>query len=136
MPVGKLPCPQKDSQMKFAQDSQDEGYVITAYDDESITINGKPFKNSLIISRMRIDENWALATIDLLSVAHIEKVLDFKPELIIIGTGDKLIFPAVQVYSSIIETGIGVDFMDTRAACRTYNILMSEGRDVVAGLIL
>jgi len=56
--------------------------------------------------------------------------------LIIIGTGNKLTFPAVEVYSGIIEHGIGVDFMDTRAACRTYNILMSEGRDIVAGLIL
>jgi len=47
-----------------------------------------------------------------------------------------LIFPAVEVYSAIITHGIGVDFMDTHAACRTYNILMSEGRGVVAGLIL
>ena len=122
--------------MKFAQDSQDEGYVITAYGENSVSINGKPFKQSLIISRTKLHENWHVAVVELLQAEHIDQILAFNPELIIIGTGDKLVFPAVEVYSGIIEHGIGVDFMDTRAACRTYNILMTEGRDVVAGLIL
>ncbi len=122
--------------MKFAQDSQDEGYVITAYDNGSITVNGKPFSQSLIVTSTKLDENWDVKTIELLQPNHIDQVLLLNPELIIIGTGDKLVFPAVEIYSGIIERGIGVDFMDTGAACRTYNILMSEGRDVVAGLIL
>ena len=122
--------------MKFAQDSQDEGYVITAYDDDSVSINGKPFGQSLIISAKKLHEDWSLRTIESLQTNHIDEVLAFKPELIIIGTGNRLTFPAVEVYAAIIQQGIGVDFMDTGAACRTYNILMSEGRDVVAGLIL
>lgn len=122
--------------MKFAQDSQDEGYVITAYDNDSISINGKPFNNSLVVATTQLNENWNLNSIELLQTRHIDLVLSFKPELIIIGTGNKLVFPAVELYSAIIAQGIGVDFMDTRAACRTYNILMSEGRGVVAGLIL
>ncbi len=122
--------------MKFAQDSQDEGYVITAYDENGVSINGKLFKQSLIITRDNLNSNWAALTIELLQEEQINQLLTFKPELIIIGTGDKLIFPAVEVYSGIIKQGIGIDFMDTRAACRTYNILMSEGRHVVAGLIL
>ena len=122
--------------MKFAQDSQDEGYVITAYDEGSVSINGKPFQQSFIITPAKLEENWAVTSIALLEQSHIEQILALKPELIIIGTGDKLIFPAVEIYSSIIQHGIGIDFMDTRAACRTYNILMSEDRDVVAGLIL
>jgi uncharacterized protein len=122
--------------MKFAQDSQDDGYVITAYDVDSVSINGQTFKQSLVIANAQLNENWDLEGIDSLTPEHIELVLSFEPELILIGTGSKLIFPAVEVYSSIIERGIGVDFMDTGAACRTYNILMSEGRDVVAGLIL
>ena len=122
--------------MKFAQDSQDEGYVITAYDDGSVSVNGKAFSQSLIITSSQLDENWDIAGIELLTAVHVDRVLSYQPELIIIGTGNKLIFPAVEVYSAIIKLGIGVDFMDTRAACRTYNILMSEGRDVVAGLIL
>ncbi len=122
--------------MKFAQDSQLDGYLITAYDDDGISVNGKPFEQSLILANTQMDENWDVAAIEQLSSEHIEQVLSFKPELIIIGTGGRLIFPAVEIYSAIIQRGIGVDFMDTRAACRTYNILMSEGRGVVAGLIL
>ncbi len=122
--------------MKFAQDSQDEGYVITAYGENSVSINGKPFKQSLIITRTKLNEDWDVSMVELLQAEHIDQILSFNPELIIIGTGNKLIFPAAEVYSGIIKHGIGVDFMDTRAACRTYNILMSEGRHIVAGLIL
>jgi uncharacterized protein len=122
--------------MKFAQDSQDDGYVITAYDDSSVSINGKAFSQSLVVTSTRLNENWDITDITLLTSSHIEQVLCFQPELIIIGTGNKLVFPSIEIYSGIVEHGIGVDFMDTGAACRTYNILMSEGRDVVAGLIL
>ncbi len=122
--------------MKFAQDSQEDGYVITAYDNDAISINGKTFSQSLIIANTQLNENWDIAAIEQLAPNHIDLVLSFNPELIIIGTGSKLIFPTVEIYSAIIDRGIGVDFMDTHAACRTYNILMSEGRDVVAGLIL
>ncbi|MCK4834658.1 MAG: Mth938-like domain-containing protein [Gammaproteobacteria bacterium] len=122
--------------MKFAQDSQNSGYVITAYGDDTLSINGKPFSQSLIVTNTQLIEDWRLTAIELLAAEHIDQVLSLSPELIIIGTGNKLTFPAVEVYSAIIERGIGVDFMDTHAACRTYNILMSEGRDVVAGLIL
>ena len=122
--------------MKFAQDAQDEGYVITAYDNNSVSISGKPFDQSLIVSASHLHEHWNLKDIESLQTDHIDQVLLFKPELIIIGTGHRLVFPAVETYAAIIQQGIGVDFMDTGAACRTYNILMSEGRGVVAGLIL
>jgi len=122
--------------MKFAQENQDEGYVITGYERDSISINGKAFSQSLIITKTKLNENWEVDSIELLQASHIDQILLFRPELILIGTGDRLIFPAIEIYSSIIQQGIGVDFMDTNAACRTYNILMSEGRDVVAGLII
>lgn len=122
--------------MKFAQDSQDEGYVITAYDNGTVSVNGKTFQQSLIISTTKLNENWGLSAIESLSEKHIDQILSLQPELILIGTGERLKFPAVDKYAAIIHRGIGVDFMDTGAACRTYNILMSEGRNVVAGLIL
>jgi len=122
--------------MKFAQDSQDEGYIITAYDETSVSINGKSFTQSVIITRSKLNETWEVDSVSSLRPNHVEQILIFEPELIIIGTGNRLVFPAVELYSKIIQHGIGVDFMDTRAACRTYNILMSEGRHVVAALIL
>jgi len=122
--------------MKFAQDSQNEGYIITGYDKDSVSIRGTIFSQSLIITNTKLNENWGVDSIETLHASHIEQILLFNPELVLIGTGDKLIFPSIEVYSGIIERGIGVDFMDTGAACRTYNILVDEGRDVVAGLIL
>jgi len=122
--------------MKFAQESQDEGYIITAYGDNSVSVNGKTFEQSLILANTEFSENWGITAIEQLTADHIEQVLSFDPELIIIGTGNKLVFPPVEIYAAIIQRGIGVDFMDTHAACRTYNILMSEGRGVVAGLIV
>lgn len=122
--------------MKFAQDSQDDGYVITAYENDKIFINGKTFTQSLIITATQLNENWDLDSIEQLTAQHIKQVLAYEPELVLIGTGNKLTFPAVEIYAEIIQHGIGVDFMDTPAACRTYNILKSESRDVVAGLIL
>jgi len=121
--------------MKFAQDLQHEGYVITSYDSNSICINGKTFSSSLIVAASQLETDWEIAAIESLQANHIDQLFSFNPELIIIGTGNSLVFPAVEVYSAIIKRGIGIEFMDTGAACRTYNILMGEGRDVVAGLI-
>ena len=122
--------------MKFAEDNQDEGYVITAYDSTYIVINGRSFTQSLIIAGDQMHDSWGVDSISALTNEHVDTILSFKPELILIGTGDKLTFPAVEAYAPIISAGIGVDFMDTGAACRTYNILMGGGRGVVAGLIL
>ena len=122
--------------MKFAEDNQDEGYVITAYDSTNIVINGKSFTQSLIVAGDQMHDCWDVDSISVLTNEHVEIILSFEPELILIGTGSKLTFPAVEAYAPIISAGIGIDFMDTGAACRTYNILMGEGRGVVAGLIL
>jgi uncharacterized protein len=122
--------------MKFAEDNQDEGYVITAYDSTNIVINGKSFTQSLIIAGNQMNDSWGVDSISTLTNEHVDTILSFKPELILIGTGSSLTFPAVEAYAPIISAGIGIDFMDTGAACRTYNILMGEGRGVVAGLIL
>jgi uncharacterized protein len=63
-------------------------------------------------------------------------VLALQPELVLIGTGETLRFPAVEHYACLIQQNIGVEIMDSTAACRTYNILLGEGRNVVAGIIL
>ena len=67
---------------------------------------------------------------------NIDKIIQLNPELVLLGTGKKLSFPEIETYAALIELGIGVDVMDTGAACRTYNILSGEGRRVVAGLII
>ncbi len=122
--------------MKFAQDISDSAYVITAYDNTGIDVNGKRFERSFIISPEVFHEQWSLHSIGQFNSEHIEPLIEMQPELIILGTGNKLTFPAVETYASLIRKKIGIEFMDTGAACRTYNILTGEGRKVVAGMIL
>jgi uncharacterized protein len=122
--------------VKFAEDNLDDGYIITAYDASSIQINGKNFSSGMVITQDKLVPDWEVASIEALQPEHIETIAKLKPELVLLGTGTKLVFPEVRVYAMLIQQGIGVEVMDTGAACRTYNILSGEGRRVVAGLIL
>lgn len=122
--------------MKFAQDNLNEGYFITSYEKGKLMVNGKTFNTSLVLAPDQLIEDWAISDISELSSNHIDKIIQLNPELVLLGTGNKLTFPEVEIYAALIELGMGVDVMDTGAACRTYNILSGEGRRVVAGLIV
>jgi len=121
--------------MKFAEDNLNEGYFITSYDTGKLMVNGKTITTSLVIAPDQLIMDWSISDISQLSTGHIEKICRLKPELVLIGTGRQQCFPDIAIYAELIQSGIGVDIMDTAAACRTYNILNSEGRRVVAGLI-
>jgi uncharacterized protein len=122
--------------VKFAETDLNEGYFITGYDENSIQVNGKDFNSSLIVANNTLKTDWPPRSIDDLNTENFTTIIELKPELVIIGTGNKLIFPPVETYAKLIKLGIGVEIMDTGAACRTYNILSGEGRHVVCGLIL
>jgi len=122
--------------MKFTRDTDAKGYMITAYDRSGIAVNGRRFEHSLILSASTLVEDWGPETISRLNDDHIRQLGGLEPELVILGTGNKLVFPAIDIYASLIQQNIGIEFMDTGAACRTYNVLMGEGRNVVAGIII
>ena len=122
--------------MKFAEADTTEGYFITSYDENMLQVNGKNFYSSLIIASNELKTDWPPQSIETLNSEHFSKIIEMNPELVIIGTGRTLIFPPVETYAELIKLGVGVEIMDTGAACRTYNILTGEGRHVVCGLIL
>ena len=122
--------------MKFAESDPNEGYFVTMYDEDTIQVNGKDFNHSLIISSQQLKSDWAPHSVEELANEHFSPIIQLKPELVLIGTGDKLVFPPVETYAELIRQGVGVEIMDTGAACRTYNILSGESRHVVCGLIL
>jgi uncharacterized protein len=122
--------------MKFSEEKPDEGYYITAYDQGQIVINGRSLRSSFVLAPDAVIEHWSVGTVDELTESHFDSVLSLSPEIVLLGTGMVLRFPDVAIYAQIINQGIGVEVMDTGAACRTYNILLGEGRRVVAGLIL
>lgn len=122
--------------MKLSEDDSSGSYMINGYDSEGIIINQRLYSRSLIVSNHRLLENWPMQDISELSADILAPILDLKPEVILIGTGSTLVFPPVSSYASIIQSGVGIEFMDSVAACRTFNILLSEDRSVVAGIIL
>ncbi len=74
-------------------------------------------------------------TIEALLSEHLETLIELQPEIVLLGTGQKLQFPESKILAKLHNQQLGVEIMDTAAACRTYNILMMEGRFVVAGMI-
>lgn len=94
------------------------------------TING-----SFVVSPRHLLRDWAPSVITDLQAEHFEAIIALQPELVLLGTGPQLNFPDQQILAGLHRQSIGVEIMDTAAACRTYNILMTEGRFVVAGLL-
>ena len=122
--------------MKLSEDYNAGTYMINGYDSEGIIINQRSYSSSLIVSNHRLIEDWPMRDISELSADYLAPILELNPEVILIGTGSNLIFPPPSSYARVIESGLGIEFMDSVAACRTYNILLSEDRSVVAGIIL
>lgn len=84
----------------------------------------------------RIVESWNVSGVDKLTATDVEALIELKAELVLLGTGDSLRFPDMRLLATLAAAGIGLEVMDTKAACRTYNILSEEGRDVAAALII
>ncbi len=122
-------------QIHLETGDQDE-YLIRAYEPGRIRINQESYSASLIVSPRVLQPDWPPAHPDDLSREHIRALLELEPEVVLLGTGTRLQFPAPGVIQDLINAAIGYEVMDTAAACRTYNVLMSERRHVVAGLIL
>ena len=121
--------------MRFAQD-QSEGNTISAYAPGEITINEEVIRTSVIVTPGQIIIDWLPEHFEELDATHLARLEELTPEVIVIGTGSTLRFPDPRYTAGFLTQGIGVEVMDTHAACRTYNILHSEDRNVVAVLLI
>ena len=122
--------------MKFAEADSGAGHLIDGYWPGRIVIDGHSYDASLIVSPGRIVTGWGPTCAGDLNQDHIAALIELAPQVIVIGTGERQVFPDPRVYFVATARGVGIEIMDTGAACRTYNILMAEGRKVVAGLIM
>lgn len=122
--------------MRITQDFGDATYVIRAYDTGMVMVNETNFNQSLVVMPDHLEPNWQPKDLEELTVEHLEPIVALNPELVILGTGVRLRFPGPHVQAYFVQHGIGIEVMDTPAACRTYNILMSEGRNVACALII
>lgn len=111
-------------------------YYIESYRKGVITVNNEQYKNSFIISPKKLVQDWPPVHFSDLATHHIQQIISLQPEIIILGTGTSIHFPAPELIADIFEMDIGFEVMDTGAACRCYNLLVSEGRNVAAGLLM
>jgi uncharacterized protein len=109
--------------------------LIRAYAPGSVTVNSTAYSRSLIVTPETLTD-WPPAGFDDLMAVHFEMLAGMRPEVVILGTGVKLRFPPPRLTRALVEANIGLEVMDTGAACRTYNILMGDGRRVVAALLM
>ncbi|AFL75681.1 hypothetical protein Thivi_3839 [Thiocystis violascens DSM 198] len=121
--------------MRFSEANNTDGHLIDAYDADGIVIGGRRYRRGLIVTPERIVDPWGPSQPTGLTVEHLDELLAFAPQIIVLGTGRTLVFPDPSLYFSLMEQRIGLEVMDTGAACRTYNILMSEGRRVAAAFM-
>jgi len=117
-------------------DSGNAPNLIRSHTENSVTVGETVYTASLIISPGNLDDAWGPESVESLTEANVDALLRFEPELVLIGTGIRQVFPGLEILKPMVENQIGYEIMNTAAACRTYNILVAEGRAVVAGLIV
>jgi uncharacterized protein len=122
--------------MKFSLADPNDGYTIHAYSNTELVVGELRFTSSIIILPDRIISDWPIRAMEQLQTSDFEALLELKPDLVLLGTGERQLFPSQDGYRCLTGAGIGLEIMNTPAACRTYNILVGEGRRVAAALIL
>ncbi len=108
--------------------------LISAWRAGAVCVGQEWFESHVIISAQTIIRDWAVDTPSALQPTDLDPAVGMNPEIVLIGTGAKLILPDTNLMQLLGERGIGVEIMDTPAACRTYNVLAHEQREVVAAL--
>ena len=122
--------------MKLHSATTKQYQTVTGYDDRGVEINAERFEFSLIVMPEAAPRPWNAPTFESLTAEHFEKIEQDMPDVVILGTGERQRFVHPKLVASLSALRIGVECMDSQAACRTYNILMGEGRKVTLALII
>jgi uncharacterized protein len=121
--------------MKFQPDRAEGVNVITRHEPGRVWVGTVCFEGSVIVPWTGDPVPWSAGTMEALEESSFSSLLAFKPELVIFGSGNRIRFPKPQWLRGLIQARVGLETMDTAAACRTYNVLASERRSVVAALM-
>lgn len=110
--------------------------TVQAYGPNWIVVDGQRIEHSVALCASGKRADWPGVPFEGLTAAHFEQLLALDPELVIFGSGQRLRFVHPSLHAQLMTRRVGLETMDTQAACRTYNILAQEGRRVVAALLL
>jgi uncharacterized protein len=122
--------------MKLHATQTQQYQTVTGYEDDWIEINAQRFDHSLLVLPEIAPQPWPVTTFEALEGTHFDTLAATEPDLVILGTGERQRFVTPRLLATLMARHIGLECMDNRAACRTYNILMAEGRKVALALIL
>ena len=109
--------------------------TVTAYGDGYVSVNAVRHNSNLVILPDRLITEWTTARFETLGVADFELLAALDAEIVLLGTDNQLRFPRPELLQPLIKAQKGLEVMDIQAACRTYNVLISEGRSVAAALV-
>ena len=122
--------------MKFQPDTSSGVNTISRQEPGRVWVGATPIGHSVIVPWQGAPLPWLADSFDALTAEHFQRIVALDPELVIFGSGPRIRFPHPSLLRALIDRRIGVETMDTPAACRTYNVLVSESRSVVAALLL
>jgi len=121
--------------MKMQADRMEGQNAISRHGPDGIIVNGVEYRESTVVPWRGVVAAWSVDDFDALSADHFATLAALAPELVIFGSGSRLRFPKPALLQPLMARRIGFETMDTAAACRTYNVLLAEGRAVVAALL-
>lgn len=122
--------------MKLQLTQTGERKLFTGYGDDYVLVNRERFGSGSVVLADAVLDNWGCTQFSALTVTDFDFFLALQPDVILLGTGARQQFAHPALYRNLLAAGIAVEFMDTAAVCRTYNILMAEDRRVVAAILL
>ena len=122
--------------MRFTQDGIAHANLIRGYGPGELRINDAIYRTTMIVASGAIRAAPSITTAAELAAEHAAQLLELQPEVVLIGTGQRQVFPDRAFGIQLLKAGIGFEVMDTGAACRTFNVLVSEQRQVAALLIV
>ena len=125
----------RDAPVKFSKESTN-GLVIQSVSATAIRVSGESYAHAIALTPERLVPGWRSKPVSDLSIADFDELLGGDPELVVVGTGSRNIFPPRDLVFAFARRGVGLEVMDTAAAARTFNVLAGEGRRIVAVLNL
>lgn len=122
--------------MIISEDQGSGSYRVQAYEPGIVRINNHNYQHSVIVTKDALLTDWPPQCLAELQAEHLQVILQLQPEIVLLGSGKRFILPNTELLADLYNQQIGVECMDTAAACRTFTALMAEDRNVVAALLI
>lgn len=122
--------------MQLTEHRNEHHLFVRKADAESVSVIDREYRSSIVLGATAVDEQFSPRRVDQLDADAIARILAFQPDVVLLGTGARAVFPSQQVLAEFLRRGIGLEPMDNAAAARTFNVLVGEGRSAVAVFLL